>query len=745
MKYLILFCITCGVQLNVHTLKISQTPAANYTNILYQYILLCGFDYICDPNSGLIPHLDLPLQPKVGFMNNYLCPKCSCDDACTSKRNCCPDLMFRYHEMSCMNFSLFDTRGTIGTGLVVSACPQGSEDHQHLCNGSYTAEDKFTLPPVTSNTHPGIVYRNQYCADCHDDNDTTEWNLKIDCPLVDLNHLSSYDEIYDVGYAARCEMVYELGDFHRCSEYDSYDNAEISRCNKTGTWNQQDRDIEFACESALFLRYGLYRNVFCSICNPPPNLGDFVIDNCPKEEDHTIMHKACDIYPLNSASLPYKNIFCYHCNGERVNQNFITDVRTKFEDVITKGMHVKFSLEMLVDSFQTFPVHLYPESDVIEDKTILSKLFDVRSPIDGRIVETEKLLEIYILHYGNQGYCIDSILPEYSQFVSYRKPCSCDLSCVLNKKCCLDLALTDPINFIQQRNAMFLTVNNCYHFHNKTIHKKCLSVDQTDGRTLYPTISKWTGIPYKNIYCQVCNEMYRDDVSSNSHDSFLTLRLTCDFVLPWRRFVSVEDLMEFVESTTRNCVWTWGPSSSSNNGVSTVKQPSSTKSCTDPDLDWACNHFNSEISYFSSKYTGPYRNVFCDICYKADVEFEFTECNMTGGWGYNDTQYSAACLEFPSVASMSPFKNFFCKECNPELKELSFYLDALTPDFRECLCDYQIDYFKETETKSKILQNTYRSIFSTKIHRRDRSNLIEDLDDCHDNETMDFEKVRIHY
>ena len=750
MKFIFICYILFVNTLETNTLSVDIEPVANFTHILYQYILMCGFDYICDPYSGVLGDLNLPLKPTGGTKDN-VCPRCFCGEHCMTYDNCCPDLILKHHEMSCMNFSLFNERKTFGNGLVVSACPPAHSDDIGLCSGEYSAEDKFTLPPVSSSLYPGIVYRNQYCADCHGDNSTFEWNLEIACESIDLNHLRSYQEIYSVAYEGGCRMGYKPTvdtHFPKCLSWNGITGPGfVTSCNVTGTWRMYDSDLEFACNSSMFPTFGVYKNIFCSMCNPSDAFSS-VIDTCANEgmsQDQT-MEDACSMYPAIYASAPYKNIFCFYCNKLQTENMTSAFYLMKEEDLSqdqqTLDYSIKFDIFMNSGFSRSANSQTYPISS-----EIIRHILNTTELDNTTNVNMTQLLEIYLLHFGFQGHCAHDLLPGYDQYINYGYPCECNIRCVLYQSCCPDFALTEPFTVLPETKTTFSTVNRCYTFVDETIRDKCEGTYPMDGTTLIPVRSVSTNVPYKNIYCKLCNEQYEpiEEILIP-----MTLEVNCNFIIPWQRFVSISDLvthLTILDETDKSCTRKWTSEFSDINMMFGHIPPSCPHEYPYDDIKWACYHFNSEISYFSTMYYGNYANIFCDICNRVpshtNMSNVYSECNITGTWHFNATIDNTGCTQLPSVVTMNPYKNYFCKQCNPELLTFKPIKTAIDHDWCNChgICVGIYDPPTDSSKERPIYLNTYRSIFSTKIKRRDISERNMQISGCNTNETYDSEQV----
>ena len=85
----------------------------------------------------------------------------------------------------------------------------------------------------------------------------------------------------------------------------------------------------------------------------------------------------------------------------------------------------------------------------------------------------------------------------------------------------------------------------------------------------------------------------------------------------------------------------------------------------DPDIDWACQNL-----YLTYKWR--FKNVFCYICNpsitSSKSELLYDRCNVTGLWTKtqkdSDADVENACLTYPRIERLSPFKNVYCIICN---------------------------------------------------------------------------------
>lgn len=65
-------CVGC---IQIHT-------SLDIKNLLYKYVAVCGFDYLCDPNTALLPNMTAVPYKTTNEKTKDSCKHCSCDEHC---------------------------------------------------------------------------------------------------------------------------------------------------------------------------------------------------------------------------------------------------------------------------------------------------------------------------------------------------------------------------------------------------------------------------------------------------------------------------------------------------------------------------------------------------------------------------------------------------------------------------------------------------------------------------------------
>ena len=283
----------------------------NVTNILHQYSLLCGPAFVDDA-------MNIWKFPKISEDVN-ICPVCSCSSDCFVYNNCCPDLEIQFSSSDCRNIIIYSSNNTIkleNKYAIVSKCPKGADTSLlHLCTKSRDIEDGLLYPPVTSTTYL-LTFKNKFCALCNDIKQFIPWKLNFTCDIK-FNFTTTVNEIVTTAIKHQCSISYIPGQSLSDKVKPCKESLLINKCNVTGTWEQYNRNVEYAC-GRLNNPLPPYRNIFCYMCNPP-KMSQFVpIHNCNvtglwEKRDENI-DISCKNGGYSSATYPYKNIYCFMCN-----------------------------------------------------------------------------------------------------------------------------------------------------------------------------------------------------------------------------------------------------------------------------------------------------------------------------------------------------------------------------------------------------------------------------------------------
>lgn len=283
----------------------------NVTNIFHHYSLLCGPAFFDDA-------MNIWKFPKISEDVN-ICPFCSRRSNCFVYNNCCPDLEIQFSSSDCTNniiYSSNNTRKIENKYAIVSKCPKGGDTNLlHLCTKSRSIEHGLLYPPVTSTTYL-LTFKNKFCALCNGIKQFIPWKLNFTCDIK-FNFTTTVNEIVTTAIKHQCSISYIPGQSLSNKVKPCKKSFLINKCNVTGTWEQYNRNVEYAC-GKLNNPFPPYRNIFCYMCNPPKMSQFIPIHNCNatgfwKKRDEKI-EISCKNSGHSSATYPYKNIYCFMCN-----------------------------------------------------------------------------------------------------------------------------------------------------------------------------------------------------------------------------------------------------------------------------------------------------------------------------------------------------------------------------------------------------------------------------------------------
>lgn len=279
---------------------------------------------------------------------------CSCNLSAIYEGNLplCLDLLLT-NPFVCMgnviSFGMFDKMEEL-MFAVVESCSQDFRSTllRERCTGN--SHDIYSLLPVVD-TVTNIQYKNFHCFICNqvtfiDDVDQLFYNDRYlflfyiniicenDVDIVYDRYLSISDIILTamlnncrISLLKQNELPVEC---HR----DGY-NDIVHQCNVSGILTEFDSDIKWSCENLSYAvlpqtmhKQTIFKNVFCSICNPP-NFNGNIKSKC--NETGTCQYLAdnfitgCLVFPTVIREIPYKNEFCHACNEQACMMIFQVD------------------------------------------------------------------------------------------------------------------------------------------------------------------------------------------------------------------------------------------------------------------------------------------------------------------------------------------------------------------------------------------------------------------------------------
>ena len=314
--------------------KINVTAQAN------AYFKACGYQKLCEPDV---------YSPEVNDSTNKYtrypyCEDCSCHSTCAGLGDCCVDKILSDNPYTCIreprllivdNSTLDFVADKDNSMPVIDKCINRSDSElvERCETDHYNRSDVWQYLPVYNSG----IYKNIFCLVCNEPNLEPVFKLSIHCQhyfeTALLKNLSSLLKLAK----EHCLVQIFPNNYNRyCGTVDSTDNTEnlITSCNKTGLWQQYDETIANGCENTAsspvnflpifaikFTELMYYKNYFCFICNPETVISEVTefFDTCnitgEWETFDNYLLLSCEKTDFIQAWLPYKNVYCYLCNG----------------------------------------------------------------------------------------------------------------------------------------------------------------------------------------------------------------------------------------------------------------------------------------------------------------------------------------------------------------------------------------------------------------------------------------------
>lgn len=146
----------------------------NFTHIVFQSILLCGPNIIC--NKSLLAPFNLSNLPASGVNR---CGICSCHENCGtfhSFSNCCPDIYFRQGLRECLDVNILSDEKIYKE--FITSCPVDTDEYiLKECTRNRSKVELLLDPPVTYSKLP-VPYLNEYCARCNKVSNGIKWKYR---------------------------------------------------------------------------------------------------------------------------------------------------------------------------------------------------------------------------------------------------------------------------------------------------------------------------------------------------------------------------------------------------------------------------------------------------------------------------------------------------------------------------------------------------------------------------------------
>lgn len=690
----------------------------NVSHLILQSALYCGSDIIC--NKSLLTVFGIPHGSGSGKTR---CGSCSCREDYPSPyslQNSCPDVFFKHGLRECRDVNILSKEKFLKE--VVASCPVGTS----LNLSRECTKDRFNVeillhPPVSSHTRE-VSYLNKYCAICNQETNGKEWNAMFECPRsVDFNFLSSYQEILNLAGQESCSILYNSpnsnGDCDR--KYD----GKLASCNVTGSWLNYDEQIEQGCLSSYDAPIGIYKNIFCAMCNPPTFQESAMIDKC--DNSTSIYKEACSVLPIQEASFPYKNFFCFACNHDEDNTRYYTDIDYKSAQETYKAnekypFQFEISFSYSENNVEQYIREMNSESNLgqlISEPTRKEETFrneyQLKCPIIQRnwsLVDKEfpgeqskpykniemesPVSELNPLHmittypkinitnlirisfaFSRYGTCTPGLLPNYT--IPLQKPCSCTVGC--RSDCCDDFALSIPWICISEilcdkngKGKKYLTVGNCTA--DRKIGRLCTDNNTLHFYQIFPVTARHGNREsYANFFCYLCNKnmngiKYTNILEKATREvAVWPLKVKCSNYVNHRNFYSLQHLIEYFNQTS--CVMGFVPHTDASECKETCNYEhfntvgrcnvSGTWSVFNIDILNACE-YSENFRFPSVQLDGTiFKNKFCAIC----NPFESNHTNIPCREFPENSSVVKACQEFPDVDVCFPYRNVFCEMC----------------------------------------------------------------------------------
>lgn len=176
--------------------------------------------------------------------------------------------------------------------FVISSCPKDFNDTSTIAKCEDTKSPYLFDNVPVSDWNTINIYRNKWCAKCHNTADTGNWRLITDClQLFNMRYLPSQtSEFYKLTKNCTVRVIpvsKQKSDNKICGTSNlKQDTSIIDKCNETGLWKPSDSNktttiIQKMCEQRNYMpifhdlmisQKDVYKNIFCYICNSDPDI-----------------------------------------------------------------------------------------------------------------------------------------------------------------------------------------------------------------------------------------------------------------------------------------------------------------------------------------------------------------------------------------------------------------------------------------------------------------------------------------
>ena len=200
---------------------------------------------------------------------------CFCDSMCLFFEDCCFDAKPNSSDLKPgLNKSLLELAAckdikeinALSPLYVIDKCPKSRPDDvtKTLCERTDTVPEEMLLHTPVTGHKTGLLYRNMYCAMCHD-TDYLFWKHEIRCRTQIPSSNLTFKEILDLG---SCSLQYRAPSPEITYRFCFHNSPIIDQCNP----DFNGSNIIELCEDFNGMRllsgsHGVYKNHFCFACN----------------------------------------------------------------------------------------------------------------------------------------------------------------------------------------------------------------------------------------------------------------------------------------------------------------------------------------------------------------------------------------------------------------------------------------------------------------------------------------------
>ena len=662
--------------------------------LLDPYLAACGPAYLCDESLTNV-------SIDIDYKRLELCPRCQCDTLCSMRGDCCPDLFFKRPNMSCTNTTIFRSnkkyKETDQFFYMSSSCdPALNSSYKERCERLLSLKEQFLYLPVSS-TDPLISYKNKFCAYCNGVVNFEEWSLDIECErtIIEQDYLD-IDSLESAVRSNGCKVRFRPNtkEIPQCRVHATgllLDLAKSDPMSKDPTLIA----LESACLTNYSNTFFWFHNIFCYLATYyDKETKTTKFSNCSFAPE---LEKYCRQTPKSPATYPYKNIFCYLCDKQRI-KGVYNDANVSLYDVYFTGY--QFRINLIGIRLNTAEYHMKTLQTSMTDFTAASKYRSIlwRSRHMYRnahipLIDNAKYLDISSLlslswslspkMFCNPNKIHLDIAIKLSKLMEVW---NCEPDCMStvrnnNITCSTDMALTYPMAC---GNPKMKYVDACYNvIVRPALKQRCENPTDRGLLRIIPIYTK-RGTTYRSYDCFLCNTWPNNITQSTVHlqdheilhgAQATSLQLLCDTPVNFMYYDSLQDILDTTWSGECSVHFIANHNTTSCRRKYVLVDHKFFGKCNitgrwtvfNQDVKWACESLlDNSLPRVYKTVNGiknEYRNEFCEICNPMESALPYiNKCPLTE----NSIMHalSRACEIFPMIQTYYPYKNVFCFICN---------------------------------------------------------------------------------